>query len=70
MSKENLPSKTVEILFTEVKQIIEQARNTVYKTANFTMVQAYWNIGKNNCRRRTKRKKESRIRETTSKTTI
>ena len=46
MSKENLPSKTVEILFTEVKQIIEQARNTVYKTANFAMVQAYWNIGK------------------------
>lgn len=46
MNKENLPSKTVEMLFTEVKQIIEQARNTVYKTANFAMVQAYWNIGK------------------------
>jgi predicted nuclease of restriction endonuclease-like (RecB) superfamily len=46
MNKENLPSKTIEILFTEVKQIIEQARNTVYRTANFEMVQAHWNIGK------------------------
>ena len=46
MSQENLPSKTIETLYTEVKQIIEQARNTVYKTANFAMVQAYWNIGK------------------------
>lgn len=46
MSKENLPSKTIEVLFIEVKQIIEQARETVYKTANFAMVQAYWNIGK------------------------
>lgn len=27
-------------------QIIEEARNTVYRTANFTMVQAYWNIGR------------------------
>lgn len=46
MSKENLPSKTIDTLFTEVKQIIHQAKNTMYQTVNFTMVQAYWNIGK------------------------
>ena len=31
---------------TTLDQIIEEARNTVYRTANFTMVQAYWSIGK------------------------
>lgn len=33
-------------LYDTVNQIIEEARNTVYRTANFTMVQAYWNIGR------------------------
>lgn len=46
MNKENLPSKTVEVLYNKVIQIIEQARNTVYRTANFALVQSYWNIGK------------------------
>ena len=31
--------------YNEIKDIIN-ARNKVYKTANFTMVEAYWNIGK------------------------
>jgi len=35
-----------DTLYTTINQIIEEARNTVYRTANFTMVQAYWNIGK------------------------
>lgn len=42
---ENNPSK-INTLFNTINQIIEEARNTVYRTANFTMVQAYWNIGK------------------------
>ena len=46
MSKEHLPTKTIETLFTEAEQVIEQARNTVYRAANFAMVQAYWTIGK------------------------
>jgi len=35
-----------DTLYTTINQIIEEARNMVYRTANFTMVQAYWNIGK------------------------
>jgi predicted nuclease of restriction endonuclease-like (RecB) superfamily len=46
MSKENLPGKAIETLYSSVKQIIEQSRNTVYRTANLMMVQAYWHIGK------------------------
>lgn len=29
-------------LYDTITQSIEEARNTVYRTANFTMVQAYW----------------------------
>ena len=46
MSKERTPSKTIESLYNDIRQIIEDARNTVYRTANFTMVQAYWNVGR------------------------
>lgn len=46
MSKEKLPVKNIERLYGNIKQIIEEARNTVYRTANFAMVQAYWHIGK------------------------
>ena len=42
---ENLPSKTIETLYQEVKQIIDKAKNTVYRTANFEMVKSYWSIG-------------------------
>ena len=30
----------------EIKNILNMARNKVYRTANFAMVEAYWNIGK------------------------
>ena len=29
-----------------IKNILTTARNKVYQTANFAMVEAYWNIGK------------------------
>lgn len=46
MSKNKpIPSK-FDTLYNTINQIIEEARNTVYRTANFTMVQAYWSIGK------------------------
>lgn len=32
--------------YNEIKDILISARNKVYKTANFAMVEAYWNIGK------------------------
>jgi predicted nuclease of restriction endonuclease-like (RecB) superfamily len=43
---ENLPQQTIEILFKEVKHVIEESRNSAYRAANFAMVQAYWSIGK------------------------
>ena len=30
----------------EIKKILTDARNKVYQTANFAMVEAYWQIGK------------------------
>lgn len=33
--------------YEEIKKILSEARNKVYQTANFAMVEAYWNIGKN-----------------------
>lgn len=35
-----------EKFYNEIKNILNIARNKVYKTANFAMVEAYWNIGK------------------------
>lgn len=32
--------------YNEIKSILITARNQVYQTANFAMVEAYWNIGK------------------------
>ena len=32
--------------YSEVKHILDSAREKVYRTANFAMVEAYWNIGK------------------------
>ena len=46
MSKKNLPQKTIETLYANIRQVIERARSTVYRAANFAMVQAYWHIGK------------------------
>ena len=35
-----------ESFYKEIKEILIAARNKVYQTANFAMVEAYWNIGK------------------------
>ena len=32
--------------YDEIKNILITARNKVYQTANFSMVEAYWNIGR------------------------
>ena len=32
--------------YQQIKHILLEARNKVYQTANFAMVEAYWNIGK------------------------
>lgn len=36
----------INMLYDTITQIIEDARASVYRTANFTMVKAYWHIGK------------------------
>lgn len=43
--KNNLP-QNIKSLYERVSQILEEARNTVYTTANFEMVKAYWAIGR------------------------
>ena len=35
-----------KVFYSEIKKILTNARNKVYQTANFAMVEAYWQIGK------------------------
>ncbi|TDH26800.1 DUF1016 domain-containing protein [Segetibacter sp. 3557_3] len=35
-----------QMLYDEIRSIIEQARTTAYRAVNFSMVVAYWNIGR------------------------
>ena len=44
MSKELI--NNIETLYQRVKEILDNARKNVYYTANFEMVQAYWNVGR------------------------
>ena len=46
MAKKNQISKDPNSLYDIINQIIEEAQNAVYRAANFTMVKAYWSIGK------------------------
>lgn len=46
MAKQNHPPQAVNTLYDTINKIIEEARNTVYRAANFAMVQAYWHIGR------------------------
>jgi len=45
----------------EIKTLLKSARNKVYQNINEIMTKTYFEIGKKNSRRRTKRKKQSRI---------
>lgn len=36
----------ISTLYDTINQIIEEARAAVYRTANITMVRAYWHIGR------------------------
>ena len=46
MSKKNTPSKPIETLFDEIRQVIAEARTKVYRSANSAMVKAYWHTGR------------------------
>ncbi|HII02421.1 TPA: DUF1016 domain-containing protein [Methanosarcinaceae archaeon] len=40
------PSRDFESIYSEVRNIVEHTRDNVYKSINFNMVFAYWNIGR------------------------
>ena len=48
MKKESLQQPVLGIgnTYESIRQVIEKARSTAYRTVNFIMVAAYWNIGK------------------------
>lgn len=39
-------SEITKNLYGDIKQILEKARSTAFRTVNFLMVEAYWNIGR------------------------
>lgn len=44
MSKELM--QNIDSIYQRIREILENARNKVYRAANFEMVLAYWNVGK------------------------
>ena len=38
--------KKPDILFDDIRQILHQARQKAYSAVNFTIVEAYWKVGK------------------------
>lgn len=46
MINETIQEKEIECLYNELKVVIEQSRNRVYKTINSEIVDLHWNIGK------------------------
>ena len=41
-----IDSKEVDVLYNDIKNLVEESRNRVYKTVNTEMIKLYWNIGK------------------------
>ena len=46
MKKEIINETEIDNLYSNIKTLIEESRNRVYKTVNTEMVNLYWNIGK------------------------
>jgi predicted nuclease of restriction endonuclease-like (RecB) superfamily len=46
MAKKDVSLQTVDNLYENISKIIEEARKSAYRSVNFTMVKAYWEIGK------------------------
>lgn len=46
MKNEIVNDKEINNLYVDIKSLIEQSRNRVYKTVNTEMINLYWNIGK------------------------
>ena len=41
-----ISNKEVDNLYNDIKSLVEESRNRVYKTVNTEMINLYWNIGK------------------------
>lgn len=46
MKNEVFSEKEINNLYIDIRKLIEQSRDNVYKTINVEMVNLYWNIGK------------------------
>ena len=46
MENEVINENEINILFDNIKELVEQSRNRVYKKVNTEMLNLYWNIGK------------------------
>jgi len=44
-SIENKETRNTEELYSRIREVLTHARSHAYKAVNFTMVQAYWQIG-------------------------
>ena len=42
----NTKNKEINLIYTQIKDILDKARSKAYKAVNFVMVEAYWNIGR------------------------
>lgn len=41
-----IENKEVDNLYNNIKLLVEESRNRIYKTINAKMINLYWNIGK------------------------
>ena len=46
MKNEIIKDNEINNLYVNIKELIEESRNRVYKTVNIEMINLYWNIGK------------------------
>ena len=46
MTNKLTQDKEIDNLYNDIRELIEQSRNRVYKTVNTEMINLYWNIGK------------------------
>ena len=46
MKNEVINENEINSLYSNIKELIEQSRNRVYKTVNTEMIKLYWNIGR------------------------
>ena len=46
MSQKIINENEVSNLYKDIKELVEQSRNRVYKTVNVEMINLYWNIGR------------------------